>query len=73
MGIRNETKKLHPFSENNNFIEKLTFPYVLHKAIHHYTRAGFSNSWSVMLYNDTISTNILAAYLSDYISAKAII
>ena len=46
------------YLKNNNSIEKLIFPYVLHKTRHHYTRASFRNSWRVMHYNETILTSI---------------
>ena len=69
MGIWNKTKSISHFRKKKNFIEKLTFPYLLHKIRQHYTRASFNNSWSVMLYNDTIKP-LLALYLSDYISAN---
>ena len=70
MGIWNKTKRQKSFPEKtNNFIEKLTFPYLLHKTRQHYTRASFNNSWSVMLYNDTIKP-LLAVYLSDHICAN---
>ena len=37
-------QKRYSFSGNDIVIEKLTFPYVLHKTRHHYNRASVSNS-----------------------------